>query len=403
MPRCTNTADLRGTTTMRRLAANPPQPPPPPPPPPAHHSAQPCAPSACRPQGPRKGGVNEKVEAARERKAGAKKAAADKAEKAREDAYWCASTQPAAGCGGACCEPWPARARAPADACTAARTLAIAVPVAGVLQTTRTLHAPCRDAHANPKAKRDTKKEEQARGQAPEGMGWCWCRAAGVGRGAAGVARVSAAPAACPAGATCAACRLALLPRLWLCAGAAARGGGPQEGGSQEAGCGGGGGPGGGGQEEGCQAGAQGACAAATSRSACDLLLPEARGQPHRSRRLWPAPASQAVDCPLLLHIDLPLLLRPHSIPLLRLRPRPHTQVTAAQLAAQREREQREMAAQAEAQAAGLKRMVSEDDYAAAIEVQNRNRWVGCGGWVGFAAWVRVGGWVGGTAGQQEA
>lgn len=39
-----------------------------------------------------------------------------------------------------------------------------------------------------------------------------------------------------------------------------------------------------------------------------------------------------------------------------------------------REREQREMSQQAAEQQAAQRRMVSEDQYAAAIEVENRNR-----------------------------
>lgn len=70
-----------------------------------------------------------------------------------------------------------------------------------------------------------------------------------------------------------------------------------------------------------------------------------------------------------LLLLLLPRPQRAHA-------PTPSTQMTAAQLAAQREREQRQMAEAAAEKASGLRRMVSEDDYAAAIEVSNRNRWV---------------------------
>lgn len=52
----------------------------------------------------------------------------------------------------------------------------------------------------------------------------------------------------------------------------------------------------------------------------------------------------------------------------------PCLQVTAHQLAGMREREQREMQQMAEQQRADSKRIVSEDAYAAAIEVENRNR-----------------------------
>ncbi|PRW61227.1 coiled-coil domain-containing 124 [Chlorella sorokiniana] len=48
--------------------------------------------------------------------------------------------------------------------------------------------------------------------------------------------------------------------------------------------------------------------------------------------------------------------------------------VTAAQLASMREREQREMEQQAATQQAAQRRMVSEDQYAAAVQVENRNR-----------------------------
>lgn len=51
-----------------------------------------------------------------------------------------------------------------------------------------------------------------------------------------------------------------------------------------------------------------------------------------------------------------------------------YPQVTAAQLASMREREQREMAQQAAEQQDAQRRMVSEDQYAAAVEVDNRNR-----------------------------
>lgn len=51
-------------------------------------------------------------------------------------------------------------------------------------------------------------------------------------------------------------------------------------------------------------------------------------------------------------------------------------QVTAAQLAHQRERELQQLQQQAEQQSLEKKRIVSEDAYAAAIEVQNLNRWV---------------------------
>lgn len=50
--------------------------------------------------------------------------------------------------------------------------------------------------------------------------------------------------------------------------------------------------------------------------------------------------------------------------------------MTAAQLASMREREQREMQQLAEQQAAEGKRVVSEEAYAAALEVENRNRCV---------------------------
>lgn len=49
-------------------------------------------------------------------------------------------------------------------------------------------------------------------------------------------------------------------------------------------------------------------------------------------------------------------------------------QVTAAQLASMREREQRDMAQQAAEQQAAQRRMVSEDQYAAAVAVENCNR-----------------------------
>jgi hypothetical protein len=53
---------------------------------------------------------------------------------------------------------------------------------------------------------------------------------------------------------------------------------------------------------------------------------------------------------------------------------RPAVQLTAHQLAQQRERDLAEQQRLAEQRSLETKRMVSADEYAAAIEVQNRNR-----------------------------
>ena len=82
---------------------------------------------------------------------------------------------------------------------------------------------------------------------------------------------------------------------------------------------------------------------------------------------LWGAAAHGPAARPFLVPASLQTLPRR---PCLRLPP----QVTAAQLAHLREREQREMQQLAEQQAAEGKRMVSEDEYAAALAVENKNR-----------------------------
>ena len=62
-------------------------------------------------------------------------------------------------------------------------------------------------------------------------------------------------------------------------------------------------------------------------------------------------------------------------------------QLTAHQLAAQRERELAELEKQAAQRALEGKRAVDEEAYAAALAVENKNRCAGAGGMLGASGW----------------